>query len=292
MSQVSVCLAKNTDYQNIRKTIENSIDLIDFKFKKNAVNVLIKPNLNYYYDYSTGYTTDPNFVSAVIDVVRERITSDPNVSIIESDASAMKCKYAFKILGYEKLSVEKGVPLINLSTQKSEKTNVKVLNEEFKFSIPDVIKKADILINIPKIKYMGDVKITCAMKNIFGCNAYEKKYKYHKSLSFAVVGINKLIKTDLVIIDGIIVNGIVTKKLGLVMASEDPVAIDSAAASLLGLNPNSIKFLDVAVKEKLGNKNYVIKGEPLDTIKKIVPKKELNHKLYDFMVKNYMKIFK
>ncbi len=81
------------------------------------------------------------------------------------------------------------------------------------------------------------VKMTCALKNIFGCNAVLRKSVYHKMLSEAIVGLNKIMRTSLVVIDGLVVNGKYTKQLNLVMASENVVAADVAASWLLGLNP-------------------------------------------------------
>ena len=69
----------------------------------------------YYLDCSTGETTDPKFVGAFIDLIREKISPDLDIAIVESDASAMKCKYAFRMLGFEKLAQEKNVRLLNLS---------------------------------------------------------------------------------------------------------------------------------------------------------------------------------
>ena len=51
------------------------------------------------------------------------------------DASAMKCKYAFRYLGYERLARKCDVELINLSEAESEPTEVKVGNESFKLSL-------------------------------------------------------------------------------------------------------------------------------------------------------------
>ena len=54
-------------------------------------------------------------------------------------------------------------------------------------------------------------------------------------------------------LDGNIVAGTGTRRLGLVMASRDPVAIDAAAAKIAGVNPNSIEYIQLARKEGLGN---------------------------------------
>ena len=89
---------------------------------------------------------------------------------MESDASAMKCGYAFKFLGYEKLAEKYGVRLVNLSEDRSEKVEAIVQNGPFEFMLPETIKNADLRVNVLKIKYLSHTKISCALKNIFGCN--------------------------------------------------------------------------------------------------------------------------
>jgi uncharacterized protein (DUF362 family) len=278
MSLVSFVKIKKED--EIRKALQDSLDFIQYKLPTNIKNVVIKPNMCYYWDYSTGQTTDPKFVAALIDVIRDRISSDVNISIVESDASAMKCKYAFKMLGYEKLAQHCNVKLINLSEDKSDTIEVKAGGQLFSLKLPRIIQKADLKINVSKIKYTTEkIKITCALKNIFGCNPYPKKFRYHPKLEEAIVAINKAMKFDLCIIDGIIVSGIQPRRLGLVMASKDPVAIDTAAAKIAGINPKTIRYLQLAEKEGLGNTNFIQKGISLNHFRAEYPRKGIQKKL-------------
>ena len=145
----------------------------------------------------------------------------------------MKCKYAFKTLGYEKMAGDKKVKLVNLTDDNIESANITVRKRSFQFSLPRCIAKADLFINVPKMKYMAGTKFSGSLKNIFGCNPYPKKYRYHKWLDETIVGLNKIMKTDLSLIDGPILRGVHPKKLGLLMASTDPVALDSSAARIL-----------------------------------------------------------
>jgi len=265
---------------NMKEAIADSLNLIGFSFEKNIQNVVIKPNLCYYWDYSTGQTTDPQFVAALIDLLREKISKDIDIAIVESDASAMKCKYAFKMLNYEKLSSEYNVKLVNLSEEENRTREVTAGTQKFQIAVPRIIEEADLKINIPKIKYtMEEIKVTCALKNIFGCNPYPKKFTYHPKLGEAIVALNKAMKFDLCIIDGNIVSGIQPQKLGLVMASTDPVAIDTAAAKVAGVNPKKMKYLQLAAKEGLGNTAFVEKGMPLAHFKAGYPKRGLQKKL-------------
>ncbi|MEM2146371.1 MAG: DUF362 domain-containing protein [Candidatus Jordarchaeaceae archaeon] len=249
----------------LTKVIQKSLEEIQYEVPPKIRSVVIKPNLCYYWDYSTGQTTDPKFVAAIIDFVREKVSVDTEISIVESDASAMKCKYAFKMLGYEKLSKEHDVKLVNLSEDRSETVRVSGGKLSFKLNVPETIRNAELRINVPKIKYtMEPVKLTCALKNIFGCNPYPKKYRYHSCIEEAIVAINKVMKFDLHIIDGIIVSGAQPRKLGLIMASIDPVAIDTVAAEIAGIKPKTIKYLQLAKREGLGNNIYILKGTSIN----------------------------
>lgn len=279
MSLVSFVKVTHKHHDQLKQAIAESLNLIHYHLSSKLENIVIKPNMCYYWDYSTGQTTDPEFIAALIDVLREQISPDINISIVESDASAMKCKHAFKFLRYEKMAEEYHVNLVNLSEVESKLVKVELENQSFKFMVPKIINDADLRINVPKIKYMKSSKITCALKNIYGCNPYPKKFKYHQKLDETIVALNKVMQFDLCIIDGIIVSGIQPRKLGLVMASKDPVAIDAAAAKIAGINPRTIRHLQLAEKEGLGNTDFIQKGMPLNYFKARYPRKSIQKKL-------------
>jgi uncharacterized protein (DUF362 family) len=277
MSLVSLTEIKDG---NIKEAIENSLNLIDYTFKKDVRTVILKINACYYWDYSTGQTTDPAFVRALIDILRERISPDIDISIIESDASAMKCKYAFKFLGYEKIAKEKKVKLLNLTEGKSDPTKILCNNQVFDFMIPQIVKNADLRINLPKIKYTKKpIQLTCALKNIFGCNPYPQKYKFHSRLGNVIVALNKAMKFDLCLIDANIVSGCQPSKLGLVVASVDPLAIDVVSSKIARLNPNKIPYFKIAEKEGIGNLKYITRGAALNKFEKLYPALPFSKKL-------------
>jgi uncharacterized protein (DUF362 family) len=260
---------------SMKQGILEALELINYVFPREARSILIKPNLCYYWDYSTGQTTDPEFVAALITIIRERISANVDISVAESDASAMKCRHAFRILGYEKMAEKYDVKLVNLSEDKTEKVEVSTNGQHFEFMVPKTILGADLRINVPKIKYMVRTEISCALKNIFGCNSNPNKSRYHSRLDETIVALNKIMKFDLTILDGIIVVGSKPRRLDLVMASEDPVAFDSAAARIAGLNPNSVKHIALASKEGLGSISFVPKGVDFKLFVQSWPKREL-----------------
>ena len=282
MSLVSLVKIRKDTVQSFKQAIIDSLDLINYSFIKGAKNVVIKPNLCYYWDHTTGQTTNPRFVAALIQVIRENLSSRTKISIVESDASAMKCKYAFQMLGYTKISQDYDVKLVNLSEDVTKTVEASAGGYTIKLQIPRTIKNADLKINTAKVKYgPPQVKITCALKNIFGCNPYPKKFRYHPKLGEAIVAINKAMKFDLCIIGDNIAAGIKPRKLGLVMASRDPVAIDAAAAKIAGVNPKKLEYLKLAAKEGLGTMNFIQKGVPLNYFKWRYPRKTVKAKMVE-----------
>ncbi len=146
-----------------KQAISEALKLIDYTFAENIRKIVIKPNLCYYWDSTTGQTTEPQFVAELIDLLREQINPNVDISIVESDASAMRCKYAFRMLGYEELAKEKNVRLINLSEDAVDSVDVTLGGNIYNFKVPKTISDADLRINIAHIKYTVDpIKLTCA----------------------------------------------------------------------------------------------------------------------------------
>jgi len=260
--------------EGIKQAILKALELADFRFPSTVKSVVIKPNLAYYWDAATGYTTDPLVVAAIIDIVRERCSGeDVDIKVAEADASAMRTKYAFKVLGYKKLAEEKKVELFNLSKDVLDEKTVKVNNRDITFRVPEVLLNSDLFINVPKLKLMRIVKITCAMKNIFGCIGTPRKIVYHPFLTEAVVGINKILRPHLTVVDGLVAAGRFPVKLNLVMASADPFSVDWVASQIMGYKPSSVEFLRRSIKEKVGDPQSIItRGERIKEFSKLFPK--------------------
>jgi len=268
MTLISFSKIKRSTVNSMKNSISEALELIHFSFEREIKNVVIKPNLCYYWDYSTGQTTDPRFVAALVTLIREKTSHDTCVSVVESDASAMKCKQVFRMLGYERLSQEYDFNLVNLSEETYDPVKETVLGKDFHLSVPRIIRNADLRINLPKIKYM-----------LFGCNPYPKKFRYHPYLEEVIVAANKAMRFELCLVDGNIVSGAQPRKLGLAMAGKDLVAIDTAAARILGVNPYRIRHIRLAQKEGLGNMSFNEVGVPMSYFEERYPRRGIRAKL-------------
>lgn len=267
----NVVLMKTFDTQkDINKSVKEIMSSINYDFKDKIYNVDIKPNLCYYWDYSTGYTTDPKIVKGIINFLIEKYGNNINIRIVESDATAMRTKHVFKMLGYEKLFKEENVRLINLSEDKIVEKKVEIYDKEVSLQIPETLLQTDLFINVPKMKIMRDVYITCALKNIFGCIAKRRKITYHKYLNETIVAINSILHPHINIVDGIYALGQTPVKLNLLMGSVDPFSIDWVASKIMGYDPRKIKYLKIAMNENLGNPEDIrIIGANIDNFRSL-----------------------
>jgi len=227
--------------------------------------VVIKPNLCCIKGSETGATTDPKVVEGIIKYLKNNFgVSD--IFIVESDGTQVLADMAFKLLGYESLSKRLNVKLVNLS---KAPFSSKAFNENFflkKIDIPHIIEGASYLISVPKIKTHTLCSFGGTMKNQYGCNPYPKKSIYHKKIHDSIVDLNVAFKPDLVVVDGIVAmegsgptDGIPIK-LNTLIFGRDAVAMDHLIARIIGINPNSVKYLVNAQKRGLGTTNYETVG--------------------------------
>jgi uncharacterized protein (DUF362 family) len=283
-----VSLVNTARYKDLNEAVEHALNLIQFDFKRKVEKIAIKPNLCYYWKSSTGETTDPEVVGAVADVLRMHY-NPKEIYLVESDATAMQTKYAFKMLDYEKLAAEKNMKLINLC----EDTLLPV-SEDLKTSfpqeikIPELLTEVDLFVSVPTLKVHGLTGLTCALKNQFGCIPIRRKVMYHKNLSKAIAFINKLITPDLVLVDGIISTGKTPKRLDLIMAGYDPVAVDVTAARIAGLNPKRVKHIVESKKLGVGLTDVKCVGEDWLPFAHKFPRKSF---LYRISRKSLMQLY-
>jgi len=269
--KVSLVHLKNSE-EDIKDGVYKALELINFKIDKPINQVAIKPNLAYYWDANTGYTTDPRVVAALIDWVRDEVGENVEIKVVEADATSMRTHIAFRILGYNKLAEDKKVELFNLSKDKRVEKRVLVNGREIEYEVPQLLLNTDLFINVPKLKIMREVRITCAMKNMFGCIASPRKIIYHPYLNEAVVGINKILHPHLNVVDGIVGLGRFPIKLDLIEASVDSFSTDWVASKIMGLNPYKVPFLKISKKEKIGNPQGIkIVGEQITTFSNRFP---------------------
>lgn len=189
---------------DIEEAVNKSIDLIggleDLPGKK---LVCIKPNLCGLKSSSSGQTTDPRIVEAIIKKVTS--VSGSEIYIVESDNSQASADKTFKTLGYSELEEKyPNVKCVNLS--KDAKVKVTLNGEIFStLSVPETMLFSGYLINVAKLKTHVDYYYTGALKNAYGfLPRRSARPQYHGFMREALVDLNKIYKPNLSVIDGVI----------------------------------------------------------------------------------------
>jgi uncharacterized protein (DUF362 family)/Pyruvate/2-oxoacid:ferredoxin oxidoreductase delta subunit len=135
-------------------------------------------------------------------------------------------------------------------------------------SISRAVLEADVVISVPKFKTHGLTVITGAIKNSYGILPGAQKAMLHKAagnperFQHMVVDVFKLRVPHLFIMDAIVGmegNGPASpdlRAIGVILASDNAVALDSVVARMMGVDPSKLTFLTKA--EELGIGSYNI----------------------------------
>lgn len=243
--------------------------------------VIIKPNLCYLAPWESGITTNVELIEYLIKYLKN-LHPNQQIVIVESDNNDRKCKDAFDQLGYTALKERYDIELLNLSKEPHQEVVIPDLY--YTINIPEIFFEDIFFISVAQLKVHLYQKMTCIYKNQFGCIPDEIKERYHQYMEETLFTLNRLIKPDLSIIDGKIgLEGIgpVTGtpiKVDLMLMSDDPTAIDTIAARIMGLNPGEVPHLVYAYK-KDGIKSEDIKVEGMQSFPKFEFKTDRSFKL-------------
>jgi uncharacterized protein (DUF362 family) len=119
---------------------------------------------------------------------------------------------------------------------------------------PKTVRGVDFLVSMPKLKTHHWAGVTLSLKNMFGvipgsCYGWPKNILHWAGIDRAILDINAAVRPDFAIVDGIIGmegNGPIqgaSKPAGVLIAGDDPVAVDSTCARIMGLTPEKINHI-------------------------------------------------
>jgi len=277
-SRVAILRCEDYEKEKVFKAVHGVLGVLGGigRFVKEGQKVLLKPNMLSAKEPERGITTHPVILEAMIEEVR---SVGGDVWIGDSPSGAIKgIKRYWDNTGYSEVSERTGVKLINFEVGG---TVVREVGGE-KYHLARAVFEADVVINLPKFKTHGFALYTGAIKNLFGTIPGFQKATLHKlhpnskSFSRVLVDIYSCVRARLHLMDGILGmegNGPATGDLrntGLILASEDGVAMDAVASHLMGFEENKIDAIRFAGERGLGEtriEHIEILGEKLDTVR-------------------------
>ena len=125
--------------------------------------------------------------------------------------------------------------------------------------IYDDVLQADVLIDVPVAKHHSLARLTLGMKNLLG--VIWDRPAIHWDLGQRVADLTSCVRPTLTVIDAVRIltahgptggNLDDVKKLDTVIVSPDIVAADSYAATLFGLQPDDLKYIQAGAAMGIG----------------------------------------
>lgn len=254
MAKVSIIRCPDYETAHVFDAVKRAVDTVGGieAFVKPGMKVLLKPNLLSARVPEDAVDTHPEVVRAVA-----RLAKAAGGVVSLGDSPGGYGKNIGEILeasGIKKVLEEEGIELKTFTASK------------FIDGLPISrhILDADCVISIPKLKTHSITVLTAAIKNMFGAVVGLYKAECHsrapKEEDFAKIlaKVYSVARPHLTVLDGIIgmegdgpSSGII-RKMGLVMAGSDAVAIDSCIAKIIGIEPLDVRVTKEAYEAGLG----------------------------------------
>ncbi len=248
----TVCIKKAS--APFASALERLLEPFADKLTVQGSSILIKPNLVEPERYTTGQTTNPALVEAIIIWCRQhgakKIAIGEGPSYFQPASALREC---FTATGIADIAARQAVPWILFDDgpfRRFRKHSPRLPDD---FSLSEHAFSWDHIINVPvpKTHYLTTVSI--AMKNLKGFIKREDKPSFHycgtQNIHGSVTQLNIMVRPSLNIVD---CTAPVHKNSDFILAGTDIVAVDAVAASLMGLNPSTIETIRLGHEAGLG----------------------------------------
>ncbi len=262
----STVILRGTAGRSVSALVRECLELCEWQrwVEPNAL-VVIKPNLCTAVPEKVEMSnTDPRITEAVCEVL---LTRTKRVYIGESDGLRQKVQDAFAVSGYVGLARRLGVELVNFSQAPRVRVQCGPAGE---IELPRLLFEADVFITLPVLKTHALTYFTGTLKNQWGCLPQYDRILLHKYLDELIVSLHRVLRPKLTLMDGIVgmegrgpTNG-KPRRLDVILASRDAIALDATAMRLVGLDPQRARHVVLAAEQGLGlmqEREIVVDGD-------------------------------
>jgi uncharacterized protein (DUF362 family) len=270
--------SKKPDAKEIEAIVRKAIELVGgLDGVRSGDIVLIKPNIGVPVAMGNASVTNPDVVRAIANMVRE---TGARAVIGESSGVMDSTESCLRATGYDKLRTE-GYELIDLKGKKLPTVKIPIPKGKAlkAVTLPKIVLDAKLIISVPVMKTHGGEKVTLALKNMKGVLPDTVKKKFHTvyGVGQGVVDLLTVARPGLAVIDGIVAQeGLgpvlgTPVEMGLIIASQDPVAADAVASTVMGFDPKEIRIIDGASKAGIGTadlEKIEVVGTPIKEVQR------------------------
>jgi uncharacterized protein (DUF362 family) len=255
-AQVFIARADGYD-DRLAEIIRNGLSELGFsRGRVRGKSVLLKPNLVEPTHESPHVNTHPAFVRAVAEAFRSWDAHE--VLVAEGQGHVRDSDLVLEQSGLGATLGEAGLEFVDLNHDEViEVKNRLGFTPLETLHLPATLRRADLVVSLPKMKTHHWAGVTLSMKNLFGmmpgvCYGWPKNVLHHAGIAESIVDINAAVAPHLAIVDGIVgmegdgpIMG-TPVHAGLVVMGTCPTAVDATAARLMGINPARVAYLAAA----------------------------------------------
>ncbi|RJR36048.1 MAG: DUF362 domain-containing protein [Desulfobacteraceae bacterium] len=260
-------------YENVARAVDRAFEIFPLELKDKKV--LVKPNVLRLSEAKEGIVTNPAVLRAVVEKVESLNPSEIVVGDNPGVQSYGANEESFKRTGL--MDAARG-HYVNIGNE-SEKVE---FNPAFvpHVSVSRIVLEADIIISLPKFKTHGLTVMTGAIKNSYGFLPGAQKARLHKAAGTPegfhemLVDVFRIRVPDLFIVDAVVGmegNGPACadlRQIGVILASDNAVAVDGVISTMMGCPPEKLRFLRKAKDAGLGEYDPA-KNEIIGELRKI-----------------------
>ena len=240
-------------FEDYESSVAKALDLIGAGDRlPRAGLIIIKPNLTN--ADAPPVTTPVAAAQAVYRYCKARCAAE--IVIAEGCGSGVTAD-TFEANGYVRLAREEGVGLIDFNTAPTVTLRRDDAVQLKRFHLPEIAREA-FIVSVPILKDHCFTRTTIAMKNMFGLapapyykGSWNKSKLHSPSTHKSVFDVCLYRRPDLCVVDAAVaLTGMHlagrAKRLGVILAGFDPVAVDAVGSRLLGHDPRRIEYLALA----------------------------------------------
>ncbi len=263
MDKVSLIKCGSYEINAVEQALEKSLELIGGleSYIRPGMKVLIKCNLLMKKKPEECTTTHPSVVEALV----KRLQKIGAVPIIGDSPGGLftsrLLKGVYSASGMIQVAERTGAQLnYNTNSMEVSYPEGRIIK---KLTVIEVLREVDAVISVAKLKTHGMTLYTGAVKNLFGVVPGMTKAEYHlrmnriEDFSEALVDICEYVKPVLSIIDAVMgmegdgPSAGTPRKIGAILASNSPHALDVVSASLVGIPPERVPTIQRAYERGL-----------------------------------------
>lgn len=250
MARVAIRGCEDYEYGAVKEALGGALAAIGgLEQIKDGSKVIIKANLVSMAKPDDAVTTHPALLCALVELLKEK-----HCTVIIGDSpgglyNAAHLDRVYSATGM-KDAVAKGAELNRDFSHAETRFDGAAVAKVFEYT--SYLDGADHIINFCKLKTHGMMAMSCAVKNMFGVvpgvfkPEYHYKYPNYEDFANMLIDLNEYFKPSLCIVDAVVGmegNGPTMgepRRIGALLASRDPYALDVCCAHLIGLKSEDV----------------------------------------------------